>query len=189
MSEPAPAVTGSDTHQTAPDPEVTAIGKVNEALSGLDPEMQQRVLRWAASKFKVTVAQTKTPADDDGHDEEEEQEPEPATPDTPTDIALLYDAANPSTEADKALVIGYWLQVIQGNSDWTGFSVNKALNNLGHGVKNITVALSALIDSTPRLVMQTHKSGKAKQARKKYKMTNEGIKRVKQMLAGNSGQD
>lgn len=100
------------------------------------------------------------------------------------DFASLYDAANPSTESDKALVAGYWLQIIQGTSDWSGFSANKELRNLGHGVENITVALGALIDSTPRLVMQTHKAGKTKQARKKYKVTGERIKRVKQMMAG-----
>jgi len=54
-------------------------------------------------------------------------------------------------------------------------------------VENITVALGALVDDTPRLVIQTHKAGKTKQARKKYKLTAEGIKRIKQMLTGNSG--
>ena len=177
---------------TPPDPEVTAIGKVNEALAGLPPEVQQRVLRWAADRFNLTLSNTNKPADGGKKGKEngeEKEEDEPVAPNTFSDFASLYDAADPTVEADKALVAGYWLQVIQGNADWGGFSANKELKNLGHGVENITIALGALIDSTPRLVMQTHKAGKTKQARKEYKMTNEGIKRVKQMLAGNGGQE
>jgi hypothetical protein len=193
MADPDPALNASAISQTAPDPEVTAIGKVNEALAGLDPAVQQRVLRWAADRFNVTLPQVKKTAADESkgkqQDEEQDELEVPEAPDTFTDFASLYDAANPSTEADKALVAAYWLQVIQGNADWASFSANKELRNLGHGVENITVALGALIDSTPRLVMQTHKAGKSRQARKKYKMTNEGIKRVKQMLAGNGGQE
>jgi TilS substrate binding domain len=191
MADEATA-TNAASNTTTPDPEVTAIGKVNEALAQLDPAIQQRVLRWAADRFNLTLPQTKRPAADGnkgGKQPEDDDENEPEVPDTFADFASLYDAASPTTEADKALVAGYWLQVIQENADWKGFSPNKELKNLGHGIENITVALGALIDSTPRLVMQTHKAGKTKQARKKYKMTNEGIKRVKQMLAGNGGQE
>jgi hypothetical protein len=189
MADEAP-VTNATSTVTLPDPEVAAIGKVNEALAALEPAIQQRVLRWAADKFNLTLAPPKPARGDKGKQEEaDEEEEDDESSDTFSDFASLYDAANPTTEADKALVAGYWIQVIQGNTDWGSFSPNKELRNLGHGVENITVALSSLIDSTPRLVMQTHKSGKAKQARKKYKLTNEGIRRVKQMLAGNGGQE
>lgn len=157
--EVAPITTASNT--MTPDPEVTAIGKVNEALAGLEPAIQQRVLRWAADRFNLTLPQTKKAvADGNKGKQEEADEEESEAPGTFSDFAALYDASNPTTEADKALVAGYWLQVIQGNADWGGFSANKELKNLGHGVQNITFALGALIDSTPRLVMQTHKSGK-----------------------------
>lgn len=179
-----------------PDPEVSAIGKVNDALLPLEPAVRQRVLYWAAQRFEVILPKGETaPAGDGGagdEDEQEEQDDEQSETETPgafAEVASLYDAANPTTEGDKALIVGYWFQIVQGNADFTGFSVNKELSNLGHGVKNITVALGSLIDSTPRLVIQTHKSGKSKQARKKYKVTGEGIKRVKQMLAGNGGQE
>ncbi len=203
MADTAPLQDATSTTTTpasvsaGPDPEVAAIGKVNDALLPLEPAVRQRVLHWAAQRFEIILPKGKTaPAGEGSADDEEEQEeeqddeqPETETPGAFADVASLYDAANPTTEADKALVVGYWFQVVQGNADFTGFSVNKELSNLGHGVKNITVALGSLIDSTPRLVIQTHKSGKSKQARKKYKVTGEGIKRVKQMLAGNGGQE
>jgi hypothetical protein len=198
MADTAPAqdatsITTTPSVPAGPDPEVAAIGKVNEALLPLDPAVRQRVLHWAAMRFEVTLPKTKaTGRGDDDEEEQEEQDDGQSETETPgafADVASLYDAASPTTEADKALVVGYWFQVVQGNADFTGFEVNKALNNLGHGVKNITVALGSLIDSKPSLVIQTHKSGKSRQARKKYKVTGEGIKRVKQMLAGNGGQE
>jgi hypothetical protein len=193
--DPTSTTTALASLSAAPDPEVAAIGKVNDALLPLEPAVRQRVLYWAAQRFEVILPKGKTSASGNGGadgKEEEEQDAEQlgtVTPGAFADVASLYDAANPTTEADKALVVGYWFQVVQGNADFTGFSVNKELSNLGHGVKNITVALGSLIDSTPRLVIQTHKSGKSKQARKKYKVTGEGIKRVKQLLAGNGGQE
>ena len=197
MADPAPAVDAISTAaqstpaSAGPDPEIAAIGKVNDALAQLDPAVRQRVLRWAADKFGVSLPKNGRAAAADDIDDEEEQadESESEAPGTFADFASLYDAANPTTEADKALVAGYWIQVVQGNAEWGSYAPNKELRNLGHGVDNITVALGALIDSTPRLAMQTHKSGKARQGRKKYKLTTEGIRRVKQMLAGNGGQD
>jgi hypothetical protein len=186
MADPAPVVINANQQSSGPDPEVAAIVKVNDALASLEPEMQQRVLRWAADRFNVKLKQANVPAQPrPGTKEEQTEDREAAEPQAEfDDFASLYDAANPTTEADKALVAGYWLQVIRGNSDWGGFSANQELRNLGHGIVNITIALSQLIESSPRLVMQTHKSGKTKQARKKYKLTVEGTKRAKQMLGG-----
>lgn len=84
----------------------------------------------------------------------------------------------------KPLVVGYWFQVLQGEQDLDGFQINKELKHLGHGVSNITTALSSLIDRKPQLVIQTRKSGNSKQARKRYRLTDAGIKAVERMLAG-----
>jgi hypothetical protein len=102
------------------------------------------------------------------------------------DIADLYDAANPKTDAKRALIAGYWLSVGEGKTEFTGQAANTHLKNLGHGVSNITVALSQLKGQKPSLVMQTAKSGKSKQARKKYKLTTAGVSEVKAMLSASS---
>jgi hypothetical protein len=169
------------------DAEVTAIANVNTALVGLDPAVQHRVLRWANDRFGLPVQQTQQrkqgiPTASAGGEEEENGGA--AAERTFADFASLYNEANPDTEADKALVAAYWLQVVQGNGDWTGFSANKELKHMGHGTDNITEAPRQLIDSTPHYVLQTHKSGKARQARKKYKLTNAGIRKVEQMISG-----
>lgn len=98
-------------------------------------------------------------------------------------FAEVYAAAKPSTNADKALVAGFWLQTCQGNLE--GFKsqdANEELANLGYKINNITDALSKLIGTDPQLVLQTKKSGKTRQARKTYKLTRAGVDRVRDMI-------
>lgn len=96
----------------------------------------------------------------------------------------LYAAVSPASDASRALVVGYWFQVTQGEQDLDGFQINKELKHLGHGVTNITTALSSLIQRKPQLVIQTRKSGNSKQARKRYRLTDAGVKAVERMIAG-----
>jgi hypothetical protein len=57
---------------------------------------------------------------------------------------------------------------------------------MGHGIGNITDAFNAAKEQKPALVMQTQKSGASKQARKRYKLTLMGIRRVESRLNGAS---
>jgi hypothetical protein len=96
----------------------------------------------------------------------------------------LYSKVSPASDATRALVVGYWFQVMQGEQDLDGFMINKELKHLGHGVTNITTAVTSLIERKPQLVIQTRKSGNSKQARKLYRLTDAGIKAVERLIAG-----
>lgn len=168
--------------QGALDLEITAIGKVNDALTALDTAVQQRVLRWAADKFGVALRKP-SPTRDGSNGEHDDTPGGNADAGTYADFSSLFEAASPATDAERALVAGYWLQVIQSNADWDGFSANKELKNLGHGTDDITNKLKQLMDLKPQLVMQTRKAGTTRQAKKRYKVTGEGIKKVKQMIS------
>ena len=169
------------------DPEITAMGKLNEVLSSLDTSVQQRVLRWAGERFGVPLSEERKSALLDrpsvGHRSIDNAGSELGLF---GDVASLFETANPKTDPDKALVVGYWFQVIKSQQDWDGLSINKELKQLGHGASNIAVSLRRLIDQKPGLAMQTKRSGNSKQSRKKYKLTTQGIKRVKQMLGGSA---
>jgi len=104
-------------------------------------------------------------------------------------VADLFAAAAAQTDADRALVVGYWLQIITSQPDFDSFTVNRDLKNLGHGVANITSAFDTLIERKPQHVIQTRKSGSAKQARKRYKLTEEGKKAVQRMVAGTGDEE
>jgi hypothetical protein len=159
------------------DPELEAMTTIAGALDKIteNDKMVARVLRWARERYTGTA------------------EPEAATSRTKLgvpesgayeDVASLYADASPRTEPERALVVGYWFQVHQGMKDFDSQRVNSELKNMGHGVGNITEAFSRLIERKPQYVIQTRKSGTARQARKLYRVTNEGIKRVQGMLGG-----
>lgn len=160
------------------DAEIAAMSAVAKALEPLEGDVRQRVINWAASRFGASLpASTKSPGVD-----------RHAVPSVETartefdDFAELFEAATPKTDKDKALIAAYWEQVCQSQPSFQAQALNASLKHLGHGLSNVTVALEALKDEKPALILQLKKSGTSKQARKTYKLTAEGAKRVRQML-------
>jgi hypothetical protein len=164
--------------------EVNAMAALEAALVDLDDEAKGRVLRWAADRFGLAPLPTM----------KAQVAAAPGqlvlTKNTfeSTELADLYSAAAPSTESEKSLVVGYWLQFVKGQPDLESQQINNELKQLGHGVSNITKALEVLKDRKPQLVVQTRKEGTTRQARKKYRVTEEGRKVVQQMLANSTEQ-
>ncbi len=154
---------------------------VRDALTPLDEPTRIRVIRWAADRFKVAVAATSSapsasraaaPAD-----------PEPSGRPA-VDLAAFYHAASPKTDTEKVLTVAYWLQKTQGLTDVESFGVNSELKQLGFGVGNVTRAFDNLMAMRPQPVMQTRKSGNTKQGRKKFRVTDIGMRTVERMLQG-----
>lgn len=161
-----------------PDAEMNAMAALNDVLSDLDEEARVRVLSWASAKFAGATAVVA-------------QLPRTASPTTSaelgfTEVADLVHAAQPDGGVEQALVVGYWLQRIQGHEGWSGAQVNSELTNLGYSQANITVSLTRLMKRKPALVVQTAKAGRSKQARKTYKLSAAGIRAVEDMLAAPS---
>lgn len=157
-------------------------------LSG-DTDAARRVLQWAASAFLpdglsavVTTSNASAQASPSTASSAGTVEPGPSS--SFSSLPDLYSAVSPASDSSRALVVGYWFQVMQGEQDLDGFQINKELKHLGHGVSNITTALTGLIERKPQLVIQTRKSGNSKQARKRYRLTDAGIKAVERMIAG-----
>ena len=161
------------------DPELKAMGIITQALVNLSLEQRRNVLLYVNARYGEQAVPRRLAT-------ESESSIAPK-PEEHGSLGDLFDAANPQMEADRVLTVIYWLQVVEGAADVEAFPVNKHLKNLGHPVSNITRAIESLIEQTPRLALQTSKSGSSKQARKKYKVTREGIKRVQSMLARNDG--
>lgn len=99
-------------------------------------------------------------------------------------FAELFDAAGPTMEKDKALVAAYWMQVCENAPSFPAQPLNDLLKDLGHRIGNITEALTALKNERPALILQLKKSGSSRQARKIYKLTQEGARRVAAMTNG-----
>lgn len=173
------------------DPEIEAMAAVATVLASLDAEAQGRVLRWAAERYTVTLprgagrAGSARDIDGDGDNpsgvsDEEIADEAPAY----EHFADLFAKARPESDADKALVAAYWLQAIRGEATWQSAKLQKELKNLGHRLGNITDALTSNMRKKPQRVIQVQKAGNAKQARKTYKVTHEGLVFVQGMLHG-----
>lgn len=156
------------------DPELKAITEVAKALAGLTDEQRHNVLVYFNTRYGVrsTAGVRAGPV----------QEIEAVSAEQFDSIGDLFDAADPQTESDKVLIAAYWTQVVEKAEDFESYPVNQQLKNLGHAVSNITRALDTMRTQSPRLVRQTSKSGSSKQARKRYRVTREGIKYVQAML-------
>lgn len=166
--------------------ELGAMVQIEAALKDLQDDERDRVMHWALSRFRIQTKAsstggertdigagvTGTPASGAQRNGSAEYE----------DLATFYDAASPSSDAEKALVGAYWIQVREGAADVDAQSVNTQLKHLGHGISNVTRAFEGLKAQKPALVVQLRKDGSTQQARKRFKVTAEGKKAVERML-------
>lgn len=170
---------------TDPLAEVTAMQKIVEAVESLDQAAIGRILRWAADRYGVTSSTSKKGTKPDTHDSDESGNEDNAVFNLEqfSTLADLFAETGPKTDADKALVGGYWFQYHDKKQDFGAQEVNTALKHMGHGVGNITDAFDALKARKPAQVMQVKKAGTSKQARKRYKLTTAGKNAVELMVA------
>jgi len=171
----------------APDPEIAAMGSVSAALAPLDEEQQGRVLRWAADRYGLTSLKFTAPEQNGVvEDQDETRGAGAAGQKTYSTIDELFENGAAKTNMQKALLAAYWFQVVEGGTGFQSYVLNTALKNMGQGIPNITDALGSAESQKPALVMQTAKTGKARQARKTYKLTTAGVKFVEGMLSGSA---
>src|SRR6266508_1351893 len=163
--------------------EVEAMRQVSAALDPLASDERGRVLRWAAERFALPLGVV-----GDSRHGSRQQPAKQAPGEAPQEPGEFYAQAAPETEPDRALVVAYWVQEVQGDGEFEAQTVNTQLKHLGHGVSNITRALDDLKARKPQFVIQIQKSGKSKQARKRYKVTAAGKAEVRRMLSGASSE-
>lgn len=166
--------------------ELAAMKGVVDALAGMDGAAIARVLCWAAEQYAVPAPRAGRVASGvaarDGDMESQLVEPPNSS------AADLFAATAPRTGPERALVAAYWFQVNCGQSEFDAKSLNDELKHLGHGLSNVTATLSSLMSHRPHLVIQTRKFGRGAQARKRYKLTHEGVRVVRAMIDASADQ-
>lgn len=179
-----------------PDAEIEAMGRVAEALSELEEEAVARVLRWAGERYGVEIAPPRRRGgkvddfnendfddDDENGDDDNGSTQGSGTPQQFEHFAELYDAADPSNDQERVLVAAYWMQVNLEKSPFGSTELNRLLKDLGHGITAINKAMLSNMKKKPALVLQVSRGGSTRQARKKYKVTDAGLKWMKTRLA------
>lgn len=166
------------------DPEIAAMSSVATALDGLDSKARLRILRWAGERYDDETANNHQESSNIAQSSKGDQTVSEKPDDPAFELfAELFSAADPRSNEDKALVAAYWTQVIGGKDQWQSRVVNQSLKDLGHGLVNVTDALTNGIRRKPQRVLQVKKSGSSKQAIKTYRMTREGIDHVEDLIA------
>jgi len=174
---------------TAVGNEFEAIKTVHDALEPLEDGARRRILAYISNLFGIDAQPVSSPAEategeDNGHTVSEDEATDVRSAKSFSSFADFYAKANAKTNGEKALLAGYWLQVRQGAANFTAAAANKELSHLGHRLPNITDAINRMKGRKPELILQLKKGGTSRQARKLYKVTVEGEKRVEEMVGG-----
>lgn len=179
---------------TDDEPELDAMKTILSALTPLDEDARDRVVGYVLSRLEISPPGSRQTARERNNgariNPEYDEDADSGANDHKTgggaypDFAALCIAATPKTDAEKALVAGYWFQVCQERDGFVSQGCNDELKNFGTPIGNITRAFDQLKAKTPKLAVQVQKSGKGKQARKKYRLTHQGISEVESMLNG-----
>lgn len=164
--------------------EIAVLTQVLDAMATVDEPAARRIIGWLLDKYGMSSPDLTPHVRPAGRFDSLSPTTVAAaiSPVPAADFATLFAEASPTTDRDSALVAGYWFQVVRGDADLDGQTLNRELKNLGHGVGNITKAMTNLMRQDPQLVIQTRKSGGSAQARKKYRLTRAGITQVEAML-------
>jgi|SRR6185437_5695658 len=159
--------------------EIDAMKQMGQLMEKMGEGARERTLNWLLSKYGMKSGGPP-------RNVHKLQTEIVTTTNDYSSFAELFDVANPNGERERALVAAYWTQVCMGAESFPSQALNDQLKDLGHRVSNITDALTRLKSDKPALILQLKKSGTSKQARKTYKLTQEGIRKVDAMIsAGN----
>ena len=162
-------------------PELKAMADIASVFATLEDDEIQRVLRWATEKYrakgsipsslgKLTVTEAGAVPDDSREAREF------------ADLPALFDAAKPANGLERILSAAYYHQVVKTEPDFDSWTLNTELKHLGYPSANITRDMDRLVSRSPKLVIQTRKEGSTQQARRKFRLTVEGVRAVEAML-------
>lgn len=152
------------------------LDEINAALASYDPALKEYardiLLKEAFGKNsgapapKVEIDGTNSPAAKQPH------------------FHTLAEKWTPVTQAEWALLGAYYFQIVLGNDSITALEVNNILKQHGAILANITRSFEEQIAQSPAFMRQIGKSGKSRQAKKRYVLTTNGVQFVDGKLNG-----
>jgi hypothetical protein len=168
------------------DKELNAMNTALSALSDLEQDAQKRVMSWLQERLKITAPESNPPMTPGN----------PPVKNLPTasqtsiasfsSLAELLSQANTKTDLQRVLIAAAFEQEHKQKKELTGREINQELQHVGYRSTNVTRSIDSLKAKKPKLMIQTKKEGSSKQAKKKYRVTVEGIKAVQDMISKQS---
>jgi hypothetical protein len=175
------------------DPELLALNQANNAIKDLPEEARGRIVAWLINKYSIQSPYSQKQSSSDTSQKVLSEPSSSEEAEAPILNSYDYDTAaeflskcKTATDSQRALAISAYLQEKQGKRDLTGYEINHELQQIGYKASNITKAIKSLSGKKPQLMIQTKKAGTSRQAKKNYKVTEEGLKEVQRMITENS---
>jgi hypothetical protein len=94
----------------------------------------------------------------------------------------LFSEARVKKSTSKILLMAAYLQERHHFKEITTYDINFRLKRIKHGVTNISNIINGILNMKPRLLDEIKKEGQTKHARRKFKVTEEGLKVAKSYL-------
>ena len=177
------------------DPEIDALSQVYDSLIGLNHAQIRRIIAWCSSRFglleeKPTVEATEPEMEAPVEPAEASEKPVEIEPEQiePTGfmkfntVKDLFFASDVRNVTSKILLVAAFLHEKDNSKEFSSYEINTRLKQVGDGVQNITNSINKLLDKEPPLLMQTEKMGDTKQAKRKFRITEEGLRIAKNYL-------
>ncbi len=107
-----------------------------------------------------------------------------ATELTSYSIQGLFERVSTKTDVARVLLVAAYLQERDksGVAELGSRQINKELKSIGRGIKNITQAINSLLKKEPKLLLMTRKTTSSQQGKKKYRVTELGMEKVREAL-------
>lgn len=193
------------------DPELQAMSDVYETLKSLTNMQRQRILQWVKDRLESEATMgfvaSARPVDEAGADKvirivragkgTEKTETDEVTSETtpkvtkPTgpktladyETALeLFSESNVKKATNRVILMAAYLQERHNFKEISSYDINFRLKRIGFGVTNISSLINAILNRVPKLLVQEGAEEHTKQARRKYRMTPEGIALAKSLM-------
>jgi hypothetical protein len=159
------------------DKETVAIQSIVSSLEPLTADERRRVLTYANLRYEKSGSRQQ----DDGEQKSQPDDSAERTRTDHTDVASLFEEARPQSCPERALIAGYWFQVVQSQKDFESRDLTRVVADLGHPTKNITRDMRPLLGATPKLMSQVVQGGSG--ASRRYRLTTEGVRAVQKRIA------
>lgn len=188
------------------DLELDVMVKSYQLIKSLDTDERGRVLRWLIGKFDQqqsvgSFVQKKNETGDPSYYMDDDQASslhvkrngssktvasthiEAISTDIVNySIHGLFDRIQTKTDVARVLLVAAYLQERGQGEELGSRPINKELKSVKRGIKNITQAINSLLNKDPQLLVMTRKTTTSQQGKKKYKVTDLGISKVKEAL-------
>jgi len=175
------------------DPEISAMNDVLEAFKYLDNGERKRIVDWLTARFKLdepfvpgqtaveTIERPPIPRPTrlkPGPKKKTEADGPPLEKDvTHYDTVMdLFAEANAKKVSSKILLMAAYLQEKLNIKEISSFDINSRLKRIRHGVTNISSSINGLLNRDPKLMDVIEKPGSGKGSRRKFKVTDEGLR-------------